>query len=87
MQCFNDFLQALKSKVEDKALADFWEILIQGMMAFKKKKNSSCIIHYVRENLVSNGTLTPEQHFDMVHSCSLFKKIKKTFTLQLPFLH
>uniref|UniRef100_A0A8C0HQX4 X-ray repair cross-complementing protein 5 n=1 Tax=Buteo japonicus TaxID=224669 RepID=A0A8C0HQX4_9AVES len=38
VQCFNDFLQALKSKVEDKALTDFWEILIQGMMAFKKKK-------------------------------------------------
>uniref|UniRef100_A0A672VBL4 X-ray repair cross complementing 5 n=1 Tax=Strigops habroptila TaxID=2489341 RepID=A0A672VBL4_STRHB len=34
VQCFNDFLQALKSKVEDKALADFWEIMIQGRMAF-----------------------------------------------------
>uniref|UniRef100_A0A8B9PYH0 X-ray repair cross-complementing protein 5 n=1 Tax=Apteryx owenii TaxID=8824 RepID=A0A8B9PYH0_APTOW len=33
VQCFNDFLQALKSKVEDKALADFWEIVMQGMMA------------------------------------------------------
>uniref|UniRef100_A0A8C3TD46 X-ray repair cross-complementing protein 5 n=1 Tax=Chelydra serpentina TaxID=8475 RepID=A0A8C3TD46_CHESE len=32
VQCFNDFLQALKEKVEDKTLADFWEILIQGMM-------------------------------------------------------
>uniref|UniRef100_A0A8C0GSK9 X-ray repair cross-complementing protein 5 n=1 Tax=Chelonoidis abingdonii TaxID=106734 RepID=A0A8C0GSK9_CHEAB len=31
VQCFNDFLQALKEKVEDKTLADFWEILIQGM--------------------------------------------------------
>uniref|UniRef100_A0A8C0GP22 X-ray repair cross-complementing protein 5 n=1 Tax=Chelonoidis abingdonii TaxID=106734 RepID=A0A8C0GP22_CHEAB len=29
VQCFNDFLQALKEKVEDKTLADFWEILIQ----------------------------------------------------------
>ncbi|NXE46483.1 XRCC5 protein, partial [Casuarius casuarius] len=29
VQCFNDFLQALKSKVEDKALADFWEIVMQ----------------------------------------------------------
>uniref|UniRef100_A0A8C0FJ10 X-ray repair cross-complementing protein 5 n=1 Tax=Bubo bubo TaxID=30461 RepID=A0A8C0FJ10_BUBBB len=38
VQCFNDFLQALKSQVEDKALADFWEIVIQGRMAFKKKK-------------------------------------------------
>ncbi|NWY55072.1 XRCC5 protein, partial [Chionis minor] len=33
VQCFNDFLQALKSKMEDKALADFWEIIIQGRMA------------------------------------------------------
>ncbi|XP_067426154.1 X-ray repair cross-complementing protein 5 [Emydura macquarii macquarii] len=29
VQCFNDFLQALKEKVQDKTLADFWEILIQ----------------------------------------------------------
>uniref|UniRef100_A0A8C3M1L6 X-ray repair cross-complementing protein 5 n=1 Tax=Chrysolophus pictus TaxID=9089 RepID=A0A8C3M1L6_CHRPC len=34
VQCFNDFLQALKSKVEDKALADFWEIVVQGMIPF-----------------------------------------------------
>uniref|UniRef100_A0A8D2QL43 X-ray repair cross-complementing protein 5 n=1 Tax=Zosterops lateralis melanops TaxID=1220523 RepID=A0A8D2QL43_ZOSLA len=27
VQCFNDFLQALKSKLEDKALSDFWEIM------------------------------------------------------------
>uniref|UniRef100_A0A8D0EYY8 X-ray repair cross-complementing protein 5 n=1 Tax=Strix occidentalis caurina TaxID=311401 RepID=A0A8D0EYY8_STROC len=40
VQCFNDFLQALKSKVEDKALADFWEIMIQGRMALKKKKKN-----------------------------------------------
>ncbi|NXJ73914.1 XRCC5 protein, partial [Trogon melanurus] len=33
VQCFNDFLQDLKSKVEEKALADFWEIMIQGRMA------------------------------------------------------
>ncbi|NXJ88100.1 XRCC5 protein, partial [Corythaixoides concolor] len=32
-QCFNDFLQALKSKVEDKALADFWEIMIQDRIS------------------------------------------------------
>ncbi|NWR69167.1 XRCC5 protein, partial [Centropus unirufus] len=38
VQCFNDFLQALKSKVEDKALADFWEIMIQGRMAYKNKE-------------------------------------------------
>uniref|UniRef100_A0A8C3D188 X-ray repair cross-complementing protein 5 n=1 Tax=Corvus moneduloides TaxID=1196302 RepID=A0A8C3D188_CORMO len=36
VQCFNDFLQALKSKLEDKALADFWDIMIQGRMAFQK---------------------------------------------------
>ncbi|NXV98777.1 XRCC5 protein, partial [Fregetta grallaria] len=30
VQCFNDFLHALKSKVEDKALADFWEVMTQG---------------------------------------------------------
>ncbi|NXL30177.1 XRCC5 protein, partial [Glaucidium brasilianum] len=29
VQCFNDFLLVLKSKVEDKALDDFWEIMIQ----------------------------------------------------------
>ncbi|NXH98082.1 XRCC5 protein, partial [Pachycephala philippinensis] len=33
VQCFNDFLQALKPKLEDKALADFWEIMKQGRMA------------------------------------------------------
>ncbi|NWR19387.1 XRCC5 protein, partial [Emberiza fucata] len=29
VQCFNDFLQTLKSKLEDKALSDFWEIMVQ----------------------------------------------------------
>ncbi|KAM6466514.1 X-ray repair cross-complementing protein 5 isoform 1-T1 [Liasis olivaceus] len=29
VQCFNDFLEALKKKVEDKNLPDFWEIVIQ----------------------------------------------------------
>ncbi|XP_071291297.1 X-ray repair cross-complementing protein 5 isoform X1 [Agelaius tricolor] len=29
VQCFNDFLQSLKSKLEDKALSDFWEIMVQ----------------------------------------------------------
>uniref|UniRef100_A0A8C5X5M8 X-ray repair cross-complementing protein 5 n=1 Tax=Malurus cyaneus samueli TaxID=2593467 RepID=A0A8C5X5M8_9PASS len=38
VQCFNDFLQALKSKLEDKALADFWEIMIQGRMPFKENR-------------------------------------------------
>uniref|UniRef100_A0A8D0HCF9 X-ray repair cross-complementing protein 5 n=1 Tax=Sphenodon punctatus TaxID=8508 RepID=A0A8D0HCF9_SPHPU len=33
-QCFNDFLQALKKKVEDKTLSEFWEIIIQGMTMF-----------------------------------------------------
>ncbi|NXG56261.1 XRCC5 protein, partial [Hemiprocne comata] len=36
-QCFNDFLQALKSKVEDKALADFWEIMIQDRISLITK--------------------------------------------------
>ncbi|KAL8183093.1 UNVERIFIED_CONTAM: X-ray repair cross-complementing protein 5 [Gekko kuhli] len=29
VQCFNDFLEALKKQVEDKNLPDFWEIIIQ----------------------------------------------------------
>ncbi|XP_061226129.1 X-ray repair cross-complementing protein 5 isoform X3 [Neopsephotus bourkii] len=33
VQCFNDFLQGLKSKVEDKALADFWEIMMQDRIS------------------------------------------------------
>ncbi|KAM9287266.1 X-ray repair cross-complementing protein 5 isoform 4-T4 [Morus bassanus] len=37
VHCFNDFLQALKSKVEDKALADFWEILIQDRISLITK--------------------------------------------------
>ncbi|XP_069717478.1 X-ray repair cross-complementing protein 5 [Phaenicophaeus curvirostris] len=37
VQCFNDFLQALKSKVEDKALADFWEIMIQDKISLITK--------------------------------------------------
>ncbi|XP_008937038.1 PREDICTED: X-ray repair cross-complementing protein 5 [Merops nubicus] len=37
VQCFNDFLQALKSKVEDKALADFWEIMIQDRISLISK--------------------------------------------------
>ncbi|XP_076199002.1 X-ray repair cross-complementing protein 5 isoform X4 [Aptenodytes patagonicus] len=37
VQCFNDFLQALKSKVEDKALADFWEIMIQDRISLITK--------------------------------------------------
>ncbi|XP_067995016.1 X-ray repair cross-complementing protein 5 [Melanerpes formicivorus] len=37
VQCFNDFMQALKSKVEDKALADFWEIMIQDRISLITK--------------------------------------------------
>ncbi|NXW63205.1 XRCC5 protein, partial [Eurystomus gularis] len=37
VQCFNDFLQALKSKVEDKALADFWEVMIQDRISLITK--------------------------------------------------
>ncbi|XP_027735543.1 X-ray repair cross-complementing protein 5 isoform X3 [Empidonax traillii] len=37
VQCFNDFLQALKSKLEDKALADFWEIMIQDRISLISK--------------------------------------------------
>ncbi|XP_058051948.1 X-ray repair cross-complementing protein 5 isoform X1 [Ahaetulla prasina] len=29
VQCFNDFLEALKKKMEDKNLPDFWDIVIQ----------------------------------------------------------
>ncbi|NXU13123.1 XRCC5 protein, partial [Pardalotus punctatus] len=37
VQCFNDFLQALKSKLEDKTLADFWEIMIQDRISLITK--------------------------------------------------
>ncbi|NWX22955.1 XRCC5 protein, partial [Aegotheles bennettii] len=37
VQCFNDFLQALKSKVEDKALADFWEVMVQDRISLITK--------------------------------------------------
>ncbi|KAM6332842.1 X-ray repair cross-complementing protein 5 isoform 2-T2 [Podargus strigoides] len=37
VQCFNDYLQALKSKVQDKALADFWEIMIQDRISLITK--------------------------------------------------
>ncbi|XP_072730741.1 X-ray repair cross-complementing protein 5 [Ciconia boyciana] len=37
VQCFNDFLQALKSKAEDKALADFWEIMTQDRISLITK--------------------------------------------------
>ncbi|XP_009666109.1 X-ray repair cross-complementing protein 5 isoform X2 [Struthio camelus] len=37
VQSFNDFLQALKSKVDDKALADFWEIVMQDRISLITK--------------------------------------------------
>ncbi|NXT51011.1 XRCC5 protein, partial [Pluvianellus socialis] len=37
VQCFNNFLQALKSKMEDKALADFWEIITQDRISLITK--------------------------------------------------
>ncbi|NXN88240.1 XRCC5 protein, partial [Bombycilla garrulus] len=38
VQCFNDFLQALKSKLEDKALSDFWEIMVQDRISLITKE-------------------------------------------------
>ncbi|NXM71765.1 XRCC5 protein, partial [Serilophus lunatus] len=40
VQLFNDFLQALKSKLQDKALADFWEIMIQDRISLITKDES-----------------------------------------------
>lgn len=80
VRCFNDFLQALKSKVEDKALVDFWEIVVQGMMAFHFLKYFYFYYSLCRRKLyVSNGTLklNLEQHFDLGHSRSLCKRKKK----------
>ncbi|XP_039925551.1 X-ray repair cross-complementing protein 5 isoform X3 [Hirundo rustica] len=37
VQCFNDFLRALKSKLEDKALSDFWEIMVQDRISLITK--------------------------------------------------
>ncbi|XP_066179108.1 X-ray repair cross-complementing protein 5 isoform X1 [Sylvia atricapilla] len=37
VQCFNDFLEALKSKLEDKALSDFWEIMVQDRISLITK--------------------------------------------------
>ncbi|NXR84365.1 XRCC5 protein, partial [Pycnonotus jocosus] len=37
VQCFNDFLQALKSKLEDKGLSDFWEIMVQDRISLITK--------------------------------------------------
>ncbi|NWI88421.1 XRCC5 protein, partial [Pitta sordida] len=40
VQCFNDFLQALKSRLEDKAFTDFWEIMIQDGISLITKDES-----------------------------------------------
>ncbi|NXA83469.1 XRCC5 protein, partial [Thryothorus ludovicianus] len=37
VQCFNDFLQALKSKLKEKALSDFWEIMVQDRISLITK--------------------------------------------------
>ncbi|NWT49706.1 XRCC5 protein, partial [Erythrocercus mccallii] len=37
VQYFNDFLQDLKSKLEDKALSDFWEIMVQDRISLITK--------------------------------------------------
>ncbi|XP_066467784.1 X-ray repair cross-complementing protein 5 isoform X2 [Tiliqua scincoides] len=40
VQCFNDFLEALKKKVEDKNLTDFWEIIIQDGISLINKEEA-----------------------------------------------
>ncbi|XP_077176713.1 X-ray repair cross-complementing protein 5 [Paroedura picta] len=40
VQCFNDFLEALKKKVEDKNLPDFWEIIIQDGISLITKEET-----------------------------------------------
>ncbi|KAJ7345931.1 hypothetical protein JRQ81_001881 [Phrynocephalus forsythii] len=37
VQCFNDFLESLKKKVEDRNLTDFWEIIIQDKISLITK--------------------------------------------------
>ncbi|NWZ42126.1 XRCC5 protein, partial [Brachypodius atriceps] len=37
VQCFNNFLQALKPKLEDKGLSDFWEIMVQDRISLITK--------------------------------------------------
>uniref|UniRef100_A0A672V8P7 X-ray repair cross-complementing protein 5 n=1 Tax=Strigops habroptila TaxID=2489341 RepID=A0A672V8P7_STRHB len=57
VQCFNDFLQALKSKVEDKALADFWEIMIQGRMQWDTLTDGSGVSLKQTKSLKKSFTL------------------------------
>ncbi|XP_053258569.1 X-ray repair cross-complementing protein 5 [Podarcis raffonei] len=40
VQCFNDFLQALKKRVEDKNLTDFWETVIQDRISLITKEET-----------------------------------------------
>ncbi|XP_061465203.1 X-ray repair cross-complementing protein 5 isoform X2 [Rhineura floridana] len=40
VQYFNDFLEALKKRLEDKNLTDFWEIIIQGGISLITKEES-----------------------------------------------
>ncbi|XP_062972775.1 X-ray repair cross-complementing protein 5 isoform X2 [Elgaria multicarinata webbii] len=40
VQCFNDFLEALKKKVEGKNLTDFWEIIIQDGISLISKEEA-----------------------------------------------
>ncbi|XP_005049501.1 PREDICTED: X-ray repair cross-complementing protein 5 [Ficedula albicollis] len=59
VQCFNDFLQALKSKLEDKALSDFWEIMVQDRISLITKDEAE-------ESLVTGEEaekfLAPKEH-------------------------
>ncbi|NXJ15466.1 XRCC5 protein, partial [Odontophorus gujanensis] len=56
--CFNDFLQALKSKVEDKALADFWDTVVQDRISLitKDEAEGSSVTSEEAEKF-----LTPEE--------------------------
>nr|XP_060629911.1 X-ray repair cross-complementing protein 5 isoform X1 [Anolis sagrei ordinatus] len=40
VQCFNDFLETLKKRVEDKNLTDFWEIIVQDKISLITKEES-----------------------------------------------
>ncbi|NXP48254.1 XRCC5 protein, partial [Heliornis fulica] len=65
-QCFNGFLQALKSKVEDKALDDFWEIMVQDRISLitKDEAEGSLVTNEEAEKFLTpkekkNETLPP----------------------------
>ncbi|NXD24399.1 XRCC5 protein, partial [Spelaeornis formosus] len=66
VQCFNDFLQALKLKLEDKALSDFWEIMVQDRISLITKdeaEESSVTVEEAEKFLApkewKNETLPP----------------------------